>query len=397
MMSEHSTESEFDPHYPETFDNSHVYYETMRRKCPVAHSNAFGGFWAAFKYEDVVRIQEDTDSFSTAVQSVVPKSSRKDGPRPPLHFDPPEHEVFRKPINAVFRKSKIKVLTPELERAAEELLAPLVAKGVADFTQEFSELFAGHAFAAFIRLPVEMTLRAREITVRYYRATAAMDPVAFAATNAELYALAASIVEDRKLRPLDAGTDLVSSLLAARQDNGEPIPERLVLACVRQFLPAAQAAPAAVLSSATVHLARDQALQQKLRDNPQLVPKAVEEFLRMYSPYRVFARTAKVDVQLGGRTIKAGEAITMMFPSANRDEDVFPDPHRFDMNRRPNRHIAFGRGPHQCPAAPLARLQLEIGLRKLLAMTRSFELAGEVKMTDWVEFAPSSLPLKLSM
>lgn len=89
------------------------------------------------------------------------------------------------------------------------------------------------------------------------------------------------------------------------------------------------------------------------------VPLAVEEFLRLYSPYRVFARTAKVDVEFRGRTIRKGEAITMMFPSANRDGEVFPDPHNFNMYRTPVRHIAFGRGPHQCPAASLARLELQ--------------------------------------
>ncbi|MDN7799296.1 cytochrome P450 [Burkholderia vietnamiensis] len=393
-MSANQTESEFNPLYEETFDNTHTYYEEMRKKCPVAHSNEFGGFWALFKYDDVLRLQEDTESFSTADQNIVPRVTRKDGPRPPLHFDPPEHATFRNPINRIFKKSRIDKLESTLQACADELLVPLVAAGAADFTKDFAEYFAARAFGEILALPLEMMLRARAVGVRYYRATTQMDQAEMIQASTDLYAIAREIVESRKTALLDPDEDLVSALLLAGE-RGKPISETLVVASIRQFLSAAQAAPGAVLGSIAVHLARDQALQSQLRADPELMPRAIEEFLRMYAPYRVFARTAKHDVEIRGRTIKAGEAITMMFPSANRDEDVFPNPHEFDMNRTPNRHIAFGRGAHQCPAASLARLELRIGIGALLQMTEQFELAGEVKMTDWVEFGPSSTPLRL--
>lgn len=386
--------SEFNPLYEETFDNTHELYTEMRSRCPVAHSKEFGGFWALFKYEDIVRVQQDSETFTVEHQNVVPRVTRTGGKRPPLHYDPPEHNVFREPIDTVFRKSRMQVLEPKLRNIADELLDPLVARGSFDFTKDFGEYFAAQAFGLILKLPLEMMMRARSVGVRYYRATTAMDRPAIEQTSAELYEVAREVVAARKLSLEDPKEDLISALLTAEKDGG-PMPEQLVVASIRQFLSAAQAAPQAVLGSIAVHLARDRVLQDTLRKNPEMVPKAVEEFLRMYAPYRVFARTAVKDVEIRGRTIKAGEPITMMFPSANRDEEVFENPHEFILDRKANKHIAFGRGAHKCPAAALARLELMVGTQALLAKTKSFELSGEVVMTDWLEFGPSSTPIRV--
>jgi len=391
-MSSSAGLNEFDPHYEETFDNSHVYYEEMRRSCPVAHSEAFGGFWALFKYEDVLRVQTDSRTFSTAEKNVVPPATRNQGRRPPLHFDPPEHDKYRRPITPVFSKSRMLTLEPSLARYADELLTPLVEAGRFDFTLDFAEYFAARGFGLVLKLPQEMMWRSREVQVQYYRAQTAMDKPRIIEMSDRLYDIAREIVAQRKADPQDPKEDLVSALLFAG-DSGEPIPEDEVVGSIRQFLSAAQAAPGAVLGSIAVHLARDHSLQERLRRNPDRIPDAVEEFLRLYAPYRVFARTAVEDTEIGGRLIPAGEPITMNFPSANRDAEVFVNPHEFDMDRTPNKHIAFGRGAHRCPAASLARLELRVALTALLSMTSSFELAGPVKMADWLEFGPSSTPL----
>jgi cytochrome P450 len=102
------------------------------------------------------------------------------------------------------------------------------------------------------------------------------------------------------------------------------------------------------------------------------------------------------DVELGGQLIRKDEPIAMIFPSANRDEDVFEAPHEFRLDRDPEVHIAFGAGPHRCPAAPMGRLELRVALEELLAATASFELAGEVQMMNWLEFGPKSIPVRLA-
>jgi cytochrome P450 len=136
-------------------------------------------------------------------------------------------------------------------------------------------------------------------------------------------------------------------------------------------------APPIVTGSIAVHLAEDPELQERLRREPDLIPGALEEFLRLYAPYRGFARTATVPVEILGREIRPGEPITLAYASANRDATVFDDPDVFRLDR-PNvaEHLAFGRGRHRCPGAPMARMMLTIALEELLARTRSFTAVG---------------------
>jgi cytochrome P450 len=150
------------------------------------------------------------------------------------------------------------------------------------------------------------------------------------------------------------------------------------------------------MGSISVHLCKDQPLQRRLRADPALIPDAIEEFLRLYTPYRGFARTSVCDVELHGRTIPAGEAIALLYCSANRDESVFPDGDRFVLNR-PNidEHLAFGRGPHNCPGLHLGRMQLRVAVEELLAASpNGFELAGDITMSRWPEIGPLVVPLR---
>jgi cytochrome P450 len=151
-----------------------------------------------------------------------------------------------------------------------------------------------------------------------------------------------------------------------------------------------------MIGSIAVHLSRFPALQQQLRAEPRLMPDAIEEFLRLYTPYRGFARTATRPVERGGRTLQPGQPIALVYASANRDEAMFPRADQFELGR-PNLsdHVAFGRGPHACPGAPLGRLQLRIELEELLARTRSFALAGEVVPTRCPEIGALRVPISI--
>jgi cytochrome P450 len=146
------------------------------------------------------------------------------------------------------------------------------------------------------------------------------------------------------------------------------------------------------IGTVVVHLARYQELQTQLRDNLDLVPAATEEYLRLFTPYRGFARTAKRDVVIGGRTIKKDEPIALVYASANRDAAVFPNGDEFVLNR-PNikEHVAFGAGPHKCAGEPLGRLMLQLSLETLLRLTRRVDVVGEVEMTGWPEWGTLTL------
>jgi cytochrome P450 len=151
-----------------------------------------------------------------------------------------------------------------------------------------------------------------------------------------------------------------------------------------------------MVGSIGMHLARDPALHARLRADPTLLPGAVEEFLRLYSPYRGFARTAVHDTDIGGREIPAGAAVALTYASANRDPAVFDDPDRFVIDR-PNihDHLAFGRGPHFCAGAHLARLELRVALEALVRHTQRIEVVGPVLYCPYPEIGPYQVPVRL--
>ncbi|MCC7412753.1 MAG: cytochrome P450, partial [Gammaproteobacteria bacterium] len=204
-------------------------------------------------------------------------------------------------------------------------------------------------------------------------------------TSLLLYEMARALVAKRKRAPLDPGEDAASALLAVRVD-GEPLPDEMIVGTIRQVLVVGIIAPTVVIGSIAVHLARDPELQARLRADTGLVEAAVEEVLRLYTPYRGFARTATHDVEIRGRRIPAGEPIALVYASANRDEEVFEDAESFRLDR-PNmcESLAFGRGTHNCPGAALARLQLRVTLEEILRQTRGFRLAGAIVPTRFPE------------
>ncbi|MBO9582502.1 MAG: cytochrome P450, partial [Sphingobium sp.] len=144
-----------------------------------------------------------------------------------------------------------------------------------------------------------------------------------------------------------------------------------------------------------VHLCRDPGLQCRLRHDPALIPAAIEELLRLYTPYRGFARTAVCDVEIRGTTIPEAEPIAVVYASANRDAEVFDEPDTFRLDR-PNMKdsVAFGRGPHACVGAALARLELKVALEEMLAAAPSFSLAGEPVQTRFPEIGALSVPVR---
>jgi cytochrome P450 len=387
---------DFDPLAPEDFDSPHVEYARLRRECPVAHSEAWGGFWALMKHADVAAAATDSDNYITSKQNVVPKVAFT-GRRPPLHLDPPEHTPYRRAISPLLAPQRVARFEPEIRKISRELLGRMVAKGGGDICEEFSSRMPILVFNRWMNLRPEQSEQLAEVGRRYNVAVQSNDEAATKETSLKLYEMARAVLAERKASPLPVDQDATSSLLAARVD-GQPLPEEMIVGTIRQVLVVGIIAPTVMIGSIAVHLSRDQVLQQRLREHPELAEAAIEEFLRLYTPYRGFARTSRTDVTLHGRTIPAGEPIALVYASANRDEDVFDDPASFRLDR-PNmkESVAFGRGPHMCPGAPLARLELRVALEELLAATpRGFTLAGNIMPTRFPEIGALRVPLKFN-
>ena len=383
---------DFDPLLPETFDSAHADYARLRRTCPVAHSNAWGGFWALMGYEDVKQAASDHRTFITSRQNVVPKVAFT-GRRPPLHLDPPEHTPYRRALNPLLAPDRVALLEPATRRFAVKLLQPLIDRGYGDICTEFSSYLPVQVFGEWMQMPAHRLDDLHEAGRAFNIAVQSGVSETMKSTSLALYQLARELIANRRQNPRDPATDPTSALLAARHD-GEPLPEELIVGTVRQVLVVGIIAPTVMIGSIAVHLCRHADLQDQLRGNPDLIPAAIEEFLRLYTPYRGFARTAVRDVEIAGRRIPADEPIALVFASANRDESVFQDGDQFRLHR-PNiaEHLAFGRGPHNCPGAALGRLELRIALEELLARTDGFELNGEITPTRFPEIGALSVPL----
>jgi cytochrome P450 len=386
---------DFDPLAPESFDSFHREFTELRERCPVAHSDAWNGFWALTRYEDVRAAAGDPGLYTTTVQNVVPKLAFT-GRRPPLHFDPPEHTPYRRALNPYFTAEKMETMEPAVRRITADLLDPLVAAGGGDVCAGFTHRLPGYVLAEFFNLTPDLGMAIREATREFVDAVQRFRPDDVKRTSLALYEIARALIEMRRAEPLDPADDPVSGLLGARVD-GEPLPEDLLLGTIRQFIVVGMVAPCVFIGSMVVHLAENPELQAQLRSHTSLVPAAVEEYLRLLTPYRGFARTPTRDVEVGGRLIRKDEPVALVYASANRDESVFPEPERFVLGRPEiGRHLAFGAGPHRCAGAPLARLMLGVTLEELLARTSSIELAGEVTMTGWPEWGTLAVPTRLA-
>ena len=385
---------DFDPQAPETFTSAHETYAQLRQSCPVAHANEWNGFWALFKYDDVVSVLKDSKTFITSVQNVVPKVAFT-GRRPPLHLDPPEHTPYRRALNPFFTNEMMARLEPALRQITIDLLDPYIQAGGGDICADYTHRLPGYAFAEFFHLTSDLSMKIKEVTTIYDKALQEANDDLVKETSLQLYEIARDIIAERKARPLDPKDDPTTALLAARHE-GKPLPEDMILGTIRQLIVVGMIAPSVLIGTILLHLANDQALQSRLRENPHLIAKAVEEFLRLYTPYRGFARTANKDVTIGGRLIKKDEPIALVYASANRDAAVFANPDEFDLDR-PNMKdsIAFGLGPHQCVGAPMGRLEIRLTLEEMLRRTKRFDADGEVKMTRWPEWGTLSVPLKV--
>ncbi|WP_395105104.1 cytochrome P450 [Actinomadura sp. SCN-SB] len=383
---------DFDSQPPEGFDSAHQVFRDLRAEHPVARCQDFGGFWAMLGYHELLEVITDIDRFTTTKQNAIPKFAFT-GVRPPLHLDPPEHTGYRRVINRFFTPPRMRRLEPAVRRCVVELLEPLIARGSADVAREYAQQLPAHVFAEFFNLSVSTSIEIKKVSGVYVDAIQVLDHDTVKRLSRRLYEIAQDIIDERLEGGYDPDEDLTMALLEARHD-GAGLPGDMVLGCVRQLIVTGMVAPSVFIGNMFVHLSRDRALQEHLRSHREDIPAAVEEFLRLYNPYRGMARTARRDTVVGGQPIKADDPIALVYTAANRDPRVFDEPDEFVLHR-PNiaDHISFGRGTHSCPGAPLARMMFRITLEEALARS-AFDLTGDPGMAKWAEWGTNYVPLE---
>ncbi|KAK3644000.1 hypothetical protein LTR56_009852 [Elasticomyces elasticus] len=370
-------------------------YRHLRKHCPVIHTSQYGGYWLMTRYEDVKRAAMDSETYISSVKAVVPSDPRGLR-RPPLNFDAPAHTPFRTALERTVKPARLARLKEPLYKHAEAQLAPLLARGHGDISAEFGANFVARMESEWLNLEAGIATELATTAASWLNAWRMQDGEVVTTNSQKMYRIASGLLADRRLNPREPEDDPASSLLLERDADGNPLSEENLVGCLRQALVVGVVAPPVLIGSICNHLSVDKKLQRRLRDDEMLIPLAMEEFLRLYSPYRGFARTTTKDVHLHGETIRPREPVTLCYTAANRDPEIFDNPDEFVMGRsNATAHMGFGRGKHRCAGMPLARLSLDVMLRVILRNTKDFDVVGELQYSRMPELGIISCPMTL--
>ena len=370
-----------------------------------------GGFWLIAKHADVMAVSRDTRRFSSQIGHIALEDREPDAleaRRSMIETDPPEHTRLRKIVSYAFTRNKVREYEEYTRRTVRELLDRAVAQGEFDWVTEISEPLPVTVLISILGLPredvptlVELTSEMAAATDEDYRP----DPVKYPSSvdprllpfgtpaAAAVFEYGRRIGAERREHPRD---DLVSRLVHAEVD-GEVLDERDYTNFFQLFIFAGNETTRTGISHGILALMSHPDEVERLVGDPSLVPSAVDEILRYGTPLIYFRRTATVDTEVGGVPVRAGDRVALWYLSANFDEDVFEDPMRFDVGRRPNPHCAFGRGgPHFCLGSFLARLEIGILLEEILARGLRFELVGPpVRLSSIFVNGFKSIPVRV--
>jgi len=369
----------------------HDAWSLLRRESPVHwfETDVKVPFWAITRHEDIIQISRRPDQNRNAPRLAVfpafaPPPEEEREARHLLVMDDPDHSAYRKLTAPWFTPRKIRRLEASIERITREILDGVARGGESaemDFVTEVAAPIPLAVLAELLGVPREdwrLMFRWTNAIVggedpEYQQGPDAIGSVADA--RLMLFEYFWKMVEERRRAPRE---DIVSVLAQARV-NGEPLPPRELLSYCFLLVVAGNETTRNAMSGGLLAFIENPGELAKLRARPGLIASAVEEVARWTTPVIQFCRTPVEDFELRGRKIRAGESMCLLYPSANRDEDVFDAPFEFRIDREPNRHLAFGIGEHFCLGANLARLELRILFRQLAERLEEAELTGRVE------------------
>jgi cytochrome P450 len=351
------------------------------------------GFWVLTKYDDQRTVCRDPATFSSAKGILLrPEELGSDpgGGRTLALTDPPRHRQLRALVDDWFVLRSIRAMEAEVRQVTAEVVAGAVERGSCDFVGEVAA-----------RVPLYVICKMMGVPRSDWERLFALTNDAFGTGEAVVQRLAhldiLQYFEDlAAARRKDPADDLVTVLATAEIDGEKLTPEELVLDCDNLLIAGTESTRIAAAGGMLAFFENPGQWQAVSRD-PSLLPTAVEEVLRWTSTATHLMRVATRPAEIRGRDIAAGDRVTLWLPSANRDEDVFEDPDRFDVTRKPNRHLALGIGEHFCIGSTLARAELRLLYDELLRQAERIDQAGEpTRLNSIVVNGPEHLPVTLT-
>jgi cytochrome P450 len=352
--------------------NPYPYYDWLRREHPVYHNARFD-IWALSRYEDVEAAAHNPEVFSSA-QGVGP--DRTEG-RSMLVRDPPAHTRLRKLVSKAFTPRRVELLAPRIQAILDELIEAVLDRGSFDLIQDIAYPLPVIVIAEMLGIPPEHRddfKRWSDDLIHSIAGTAHGHPQEQIERSwEEVTAYLSATIESRRRAPRD---DLITALVQAQEERDALTPEEVLGTCIL-LLVAGNETTTNLIGNGALALFSHPEQAQKLRQRPELVNTMVEEVLRFDAPIQAAFRTTTRAIEVRGITIPADSKVALLYASANRDPQVFAEPDRFDIERTPNRHLAFGTGIHFCLGAPLARLEARLATETLLRRMKNLAPAPD--------------------
>ncbi|MEO3787549.1 cytochrome P450 [Actinocorallia sp. B10E7] len=362
------TAQDFDHHSTHYAENWREINAELRATCPVARSEAHGGFWVVSRYDDVSTVVHDDTTFSSYQE--LPDGSHLGVTVPvtairqvPIEMDPPEFHTYRKLLTPWFSPGKAEQWRPYLEEAVTFCVDRVIESGTADFMSDIAGPVPAILTLKLLGLPTDDWQKfsaAVHASIHSVPGTPEND-----AAVAQIMALMGQVQEAVVQRRAEPADDLISALVHSEVD-GAPLSDQRLMEMISLVIYGGIDTTSALTGSVLEWLARHPEERARLRENPELIPQATEEFLRYFSPVQALSRTATRACELGGQQIKAGDQVLMSWSSANFDETMFDRPDEVVLDRFPNRHQAFGLGIHRCLGSNLARVEFGVILQEVL-------------------------------
>jgi len=367
----------------------HEWFTYLRHNAPLFwHSEPGGrGFWVITRYDDVVAVNRDSQTYSseqqrggvTALEDLPPEADLTSEGRMMLTMDPPDHTRYRSLVNRGFTPRMIAALGGGIRAAVSTILERAIERRDCDFVLEVAAELPLQVIAQLLGVPFEDRHKLFEWSNRMIGSRdpeyAVSQEMARAAAI-EMFMYSGALAAKRREEPRD---DIVTALLNADID-GDRLSEMDFNLFFLLLAVAGNETTRNALSHGVDTLIDHPDQYRMLADDPTLVPRATEEILRWASPVMYFRRNLTHDTELRGQPIKSGDKVSLWYISANRDEEVFPEPFRFDISRSPNEHVAFGGGgAHYCLGASLAKMEINIMLEELTKRVKLVKRTGEVR------------------
>lgn len=350
--------SELNEHYDEVLDD-------LVQHCPVAHSKDGEGYWVVNRYDDVRRVVQDWETF-TSKDGFMP--NRPEG-MPfwyPVECDPPFHDELRAVINPFLGPKAVVAHTDAIRQHANDLIDGFLANGEVEIVSQFANPLPARVFCSTV---AGMPLEDMPFLQKCFQAgiVGPVEERGAAMTRAVVHI--GGYLEGRVKEPPRG--DVVDAILGFESEGYEFIDKAGTLS---QLTQGGIGTTGFIFAGALYHLATHPEDRKRLVEDPSLLPGAIEEFLRFYASAPQLGRRAVKETEVAGTTIHAGDFVLLSFGAASRDPAVCPFPMNVDLERSPNRHMAFGGGPHRCIGSHLARLNLKLGLEAFLTRIPDFSV-----------------------